>query len=602
MNQSSLSWLEALLRDLAAGTPGLASWDLSLWEGGVRVDLGTEPPVRLDLHARIDGEAYAHTASISMFARVDGAMSPSAQAVTAAFVDAVAQADDGALILPKGASIHVDAPQDRPDDVPLTLQDVLAWRDAAEAYREQLHVYSYVALKSILTDDLYPHVMSLGEPVAESDIQASWRQVNRLMTEGRAPNKLGIYVHIPYCTVECAFCYCGKTEEFGKDDVDSYVLNLLDELNTYADFVDGQPITSIYFGGGTPSLLTPPAMRRIFTDLYDRFDVPEGTQVIFEGNPDSLKPHKVEILGTLGRVTRLTMGIQTLDPEVQKWVRRFNKKEDVEAAIRAAKAIGIPHVNFDCIAGLPSQSMQSWQRDIDYLLSLEPDSIHLNGFRPLPRTIYAQKGAALEPEQERLRDEMLAWAEERLAEAGFGATLEQGPHRTRNAANIQEYDLRTQNSSLLGLGYPSRSHAFAGWYYIRDTQLGDGSFVGALREQNKGERIYRGVPADHREEMHKYVVTNIRGGFQRQEFRDLFGIDAVDAMPAGFKALEELGAVAYIDDKVKFRTGRSIDALVYRSFFYSDAMRERVFAAWGDGYDKDEDYLAHLEYLVPPAD
>ncbi|MCB0790092.1 MAG: radical SAM protein, partial [Flavobacteriales bacterium] len=175
------------------------------------------------------------------------------------------------------------------------------------------------------------------------------------MSEGRAPDKLGIYVHIPYCTVECAFCYCGKTEDFSRQDMDTYVGHLVRDMEEQAELVKGQKITSIYFGGGTPSLLTPPAMRQIFETMYAGFDVPEGTQVIFEGNPDSLKPNKVEILGTLGRVTRLTMGIQTLDPVVQKWVRRHNKKEDVEAAIQAAKAIGIPHVNFDCIAGLPSQ-------------------------------------------------------------------------------------------------------------------------------------------------------------------------------------------------------------------------------------------------------
>lgn len=595
---ADLDWLRAILRDLTTVTPGLSAWEVGLWEGGVRVTLHADQLVHLDLHEPVAGRCYASTPSFSLFARLDGDMTYATKCVVEDFVEALRAGDDGTLTMSKGAQVQVDAPVDR-DDAPLTLQDVLAWNSAAQQYRERLHQCTYFALQTILSDDLYPHVC-LGSPISEADIKDSWREVDRLMRAGRAPRKLGIYVHVPYCTVECGFCYCGKTEEFGRDDVDTYTKNLLAELDEYASLVEGQQITSVYFGGGTPSLLTPVAMRRIFELLYGRYDVPEGTQVIFEGNPDSLKPHKVEILGTLGRVTRLTIGIQTLDPKVQEYVRRFNKKEDIEAAIKAAKDVGIPHVNFDCIAGLKGQTMDSWKRDVDYLLSLGPDSLHINGFRPLPRTLYTKRGGALEPGQEALRDEMMRWAEDRLEEVGFSETLGQGPHRTVNAANLQEFDLRTQNSSLLGFGYPARSHSFAGYYYVRDTTKG---FVPSLREQNAaGERVYMGIRADIREEMHKYVVTNIRGGFDRQEFRDLFGADAVEEMPEGFKALQDLGAVEITPQRVRFRTGRQVDALVYRLFFYSDQMVGLAMQAWGKDYDPSADYMSHLEYLVPTAD
>ncbi|MCB9665381.1 MAG: radical SAM protein [Alphaproteobacteria bacterium] len=594
---ADLGWLRSILTDLAAVTSGLSGWEVALWEGGVRVTLQADQQVHLDLHARVEGNSYASTPSLSLFARLDGDMTYATKCVVEDFVAALRAADDGSLTLAKGEHVHVDAPVDR-DDAPLTLQDVLAWNSAAQQYRERLHMCSFFALKTILTDDLYPHVC-LGSPIAEEEIKESWREVDRLMRAGRAPDKLGIYVHVPYCTVECGFCYCGKTQEFDRGDVDQYTLNLLAELEEYGELVQGQQITSVYFGGGTPSLLTPVAMRRIFETLYERYDVPEGTQVIFEGNPDSLKPNKVEILGTLGRVTRLTIGIQTLDPTVQEYVKRFNRKEDIEAAIKAAKDVGIPHVNFDCIAGLQGQTMDSWKRDVDYLLSLGPDSLHINGFRPLPRTLYTKRGQALEPGQEELRDAMMRWAEERLEEVGFSETLGQGPHRTRNAANLQEYDLRTQNSSLLGFGYPARSHSFGGFYYVRDTTKG---FVPSLREQNAGERRYSGIRADLREEMHKYVVTNIRGGFDRGDFRRLFGEDAVDVMAEGFKALQDLGAVEITPERVRFRTGRQVDALVYRLFFYSDQMARLAMEAWGSEYDPSEDYMAHLEYLVPKAD
>ena len=111
--------------------------------------------------------------------------------------------------------------------------------------------------------------------------------------------------------------------------------------------------STVYFGGGTPSLLTPPAMRQMFEVLYGAFDVPRGTQVIFEGNPDSLSDKKIAVLAKQGRVTRLTIGVQTLDDEVQAQVKRFNKPEHVSDAVRSARAHGIAHVNCDLMAGLP---------------------------------------------------------------------------------------------------------------------------------------------------------------------------------------------------------------------------------------------------------
>lgn len=596
-----LGWIEALCEEVAHTEGALRSWRLSLWEGGVRIHLDTEAQaVELDLHPRTEGSAYANTPSLTLYARIPagGTMSNGARAVVSTLVGRLRDLDHGHLTLPKSAPVETAVPAYVKEEANRSLTELLARAPQDDALRKKLHFYTYLALKAMISDDLYPH-MTLASPIPEADIQASWAHTSKLIAGKAAPQKLGIYIHVPYCTVECSFCYCGKTEEFTRTDFDLYVDRLIEEMEAYAPLVAGREITSVYFGGGTPSLLSPPALRRVFTTLYSLFHVPEGTQVIFEGNPDSLKPNKVEILGTLGRVTRLTIGIQTLDPLVQKYVRRFNKKEDIEAAIGAARAIGIPHVNFDCIAGLEGQSMESFQHDLRYLLSLEPDSIHLNGFRPLPRTLYTTQGGGLSKEQEALRDAMMAWGEQLLEEHGHANLMEQGPHRTRNAANLQEYDLRKQNSSLLGFGYPARSHSFAGWYYQRETGVG---FVPELQQQNAGARRYKGIRADLREEMHKYLVTNIRGTISRKEFSDLFGLQPEQAMPEAFRVMEQLGAVAYRDDQVTFRTGRHVDSLILRLFFYSEEVMKRAVAAWGEGYDPQEDYLRTLEYLVPPAD
>jgi len=357
--------------------------------------------------------------------------------------------------------------------------------------------------------------------------------------------------------------------------------------------MDGIPFTSVYFGGGTPSLLTPPAMRRMFEVLYRSFQVPTGTQIIYEGNPDSLSEHKIAVLAEHGRVSRLTIGVQTLDDAVQARVKRFNKPSHVSDAVVAARKHGIAHVNCDLMAGLPEQTLQSFQEDLRFLLSLEPDSVHLNGFRPLPRTRLGP--SAMSPERIVLRDEMLTWGTTALSEAGHGSDLGQGPRRTRNAANIQEYDLRRQNSSLLGLGFPARAHSFGSHYYLPDVAEG---FDPSLRREIGGERRWRAIRADGAEEQHKYLVSNLRTGFTRAEFHALFDMDPIAAAPEGFAALEALGVVHLGDSEISCAVETAADDLTYRTFLYSPAMMDRARTVWGPVYDRGTDYAAQLAQLV----
>lgn len=579
-----------------------------LWEGGVRVtfDLTDDSSVIIDVMERGEGRGFAVTPSFTVLVRADAdtTLSETGEKIARAFGSTLRRLDRGGMSVPVSGenAEHVDgtpvgpSPDGRdlsrsPDAAALT-----HWQDGHAQHEELLHQCSFLALQSTIHEDLYPHCLALGEPISEADIQESWRVTSKRILAGTAPKKLGLYIHIPFCTVECSFCYCGKTEDFNRSTSESYFEALLDEMRTYGALVEGNVVTSVYVGGGTPSLLPPPAMRRFFETLYSHFDVPEGTQVIFEGNPDSLKPDKVEILGTLGRVSRLTIGVQTLDPEVQKYVRRYNRPEDIRAAIEAARRVGIPHVNFDCIAGLDGQTLASWQHDVEFLLSLQPDTLHMNGFKPLPRTRYAKKGRVLDADQVRLRDEMLAWGTERLEQEGFGWHMGQTPRRTLNAANLQVYDLRTQNSSLIGMGFPARAHSFGGFYYTRDVgQLSIGQ--GVRREIAEGRR-YWGVPGDDTEEMHKYIVTNIRGDFERSEFRALFGQDAVEAMPDVFSTYRELGMVDITDTHVRFHAGDAVQAKIYRYIAASQAAWKRAWDKWGHEYDRGTDYTSQMHYLM----
>ena len=591
MAKPALQWLKRFCALYAKHDRSVYAWEVEPHISGILVSMTLDRgPVHLLIHKKGQSACYAETNSLALSIHTpDGAgpMPGNGELVVRQFIQVLNRADKGDIQLPEGGTAKND------DSMPLIDPDQVA--EVHEQLADEIHWAQFLAYKAIITEDLYPHVGPLGERVSTADIKDGWKDTVRRIKSNQAPQKLGLYVHIPFCTVACTFCYCGKTDNFDKSGMNAYLRNLIEEALDFGPIFEGCTFTSVYFGGGTPSLLTPPAMKQVFDALYSSFHVPDGTQVIYDGNPDSLSERKIQVLAQQGKVTRLTIGVQTLDDTVQRIVRRHNRPEHVRDAIEAARKYGIAHVNCDLMAGMPEQTMESFQKDVRFLLELEPDSIHLNGFRPLPRTRLGTEGTGMTAERIELRASMLEWATEALAEAGHASAMGQGPRRTRNAANLQEYDLRRQNSSLLGLGFPSRAHSFGNYYYSPDVSAG---FDPSLNKDIAGDRQWRAIRSDDKEEMHKYLVSNLRTGFTRTEFSSIFGKDPVDAAPEAFRKLQALGVVHPSDDEIYCRTETAADDLIYRTFFYSDEQHLRAKEVWGDEYDKTVNYREKLDELV----
>ena len=597
MAQGALQWLNRLCALYTKHAPAVQSCHAEVHSSGAVVSLivagGT---VQLLLKPKGEGKSYAETASLAVSLQPrpeDSTLDPrEAEQIARGFIEVLMRADKGNI------DVAPALPPENHGQAERVLIDPEAVAAARAELADEIHWASFVGYKALVTEDLYPHVGPLGEILSEEKILDGWRDAVRRINDGTEPEKLGLYVHTPFCTVACSFCYCAKTDNFNRAMMDGYLDRLHAEIDTFAPIFTDSTFTSVYFGGGTPSLLTPPAMKRLFHDLYQAFHVPEGTQGICEGNPDSLNEGKIEVMAREGRVTRLTIGVQTLDDDVQRVVRRFNKPEHVAEAVAAARKHGIQHVNCDVMAGMPLQTLDSFKRDVEFLFSLEPDSLHLNGYRPLPRTALGATSKPMTDEEIALRDEMVKWGTDFLASHGHSDKSGQGQRRTRNAANIQEYDLRRQNSSLLGLGYPARAHSFAGHYYSPNTQAG---IDAGLAEQAAHGRVWRGVEVDDLEEQHKYLVNNFRSGFSRAEFTSIFGTDVSTVAPDAFAKLESCGIITVDEDRVRTHVNSPTEDLTFRSFFYSPKHMARAREVWGPEYDRSVDYTRLLLELSESA-
>lgn len=586
------AWLERVLRLFARNAP-LGRYQVTEAPGELLLELELEGvSARLAVRPKDDQPAWAHTRllSLTITSNTEDDLPRETEHQLLLLKSLLHRAEPLALEFPTRG--HAPLPEHPPIRF-LGRMKAPALEERARSQGE-LAFAAYVAWRAISTEDLYPHVSELGDLITPREVLDGWERTLGRVRAGTAPDKVGLYVHIPFCAVACHYCYCGKTDQFDRAGFDAYVDDLIVEMQRYSEVFAGTPLTSVYFGGGTPSLLPPAALERVLGEMHRAFDVPDGTQIIFEGNPDSLSEKKIEILAKVGRVSRLTVGVQTLDPEAQRRARRHNRPEEVSAAVAAAKKHGIAHVNVDLMAGLDGQSLQSFKDDMDFVLGLGPDSIHINAFRPNPRTKYALDGQEMSDEQRELRDQMLAWGTDRLQGGGY-SHLDQGQGKTRDAANIQDYDLRRVNGSLLGLGNPARSHSFASHYYGPEVPNGD--IVAALLADREGRRRVRAVPVDDMGEAHRFLVHNLHTGFSLSHFRALWGKDPWEVCPHGFGKLQRLGVVQVDGDRVETDPGDHADMMIHRVFLYGEQMYDRVMRAWGSDYDTRTDYGALLDKM-----
>jgi oxygen-independent coproporphyrinogen III oxidase len=186
----------------------------------------------------------------------------------------------------------------------------------------------------------------------------------------------GIYIHIPFCKQRCS--YCDFYTRVAPRQIDDTVNAIVREMEIRAEYLKGEPVQTIYFGGGTPSLLTAEQFQRIFDKLYALFEVNSNAEITFEANPDDLTPAFFDSIKHLP-FNRISIGIQSFDDEQLKKINRRHSGDEAIAAFTNARKAGFENISIDLIYGLPLQSKQSWELQLDKALSLEAEHISIYG-------------------------------------------------------------------------------------------------------------------------------------------------------------------------------------------------------------------------------
>jgi oxygen-independent coproporphyrinogen-3 oxidase len=347
---------------------------------------------------------------------------------------------------------------------------------------------------------------------------------------------ISLYLHIPFCTAKCG--YCDFNSYAGHEHLmPSYTQTLLREAELWRRTTGGRPVATVFFGGGTPSLLPLEDVRLIMDGLRSVFDFAPDAEVTIESNPGSLdEPYLRELLA-LG-INRLSIGVQSFHDDELRALDRIHNSEDAREAYRAARAAGFRNINLDLIFGLPEQPIERWQQSVEEALALGPEHLSLYALTveegtPLARDVARGRTPAPDPDAQA---DQFEWTQERLARAGYEhyeiSNWSRPGYRCRH--NLTYWECR----EYLGLGAGAHSYLNG----VRFAVAALPSLYLSLVEQSWQEAQERGGGAAMRHIVSGETITpelamadtlilglRLIDGVSLEAFRQRYGVDALAA-------------------------------------------------------------------------
>jgi oxygen-independent coproporphyrinogen-3 oxidase len=321
---------------------------------------------------------------------------------------------------------------------------------------------------------------------------------------------------------------------------------------------------TIYFGGGTPSLLSPAQVETILEAAHERFRVTKGAEVTMEMNPGTLTPETLREFRRLG-ITRASFGAQTFDDDELRQLGRTHTAEDVRLTISYLREAGFDNVSFDLIAGLPRQTLRAWARNLDEALKLRPEHLSfylLEVHEGTPLAEQIRRGRVPEPDDD-LAAEMYRLMLDKASAAGY---------EHYEISNLALTGFESRHNSKYWLGHPTygfgcSAHSFDGsrqrWSNERDalryTELIE---EGRTHVVEKLELSQTDVEAEA-----LFLGLRLLRGVNLREYHSRFGVDLLERRASDLSRLEEAGLIEVTDELLKLTpTGALLSNEVFATF------------------------------------
>ncbi len=386
--------------------------------------------------------------------------------------------------------------------------------------------------------------------------EAAWLEGLR-----RLEGPVSLYVHVPFCELQCSYCACNMVVARRADVGDRYLRALERQVRALPLSRERLPVARLHLGGGTPTWLSPESLRRLFAILALRFELLADAQTSVEADPAVTSTEHLEVLAALG-VRRLSLGIQSFDPVVLAAVNRPQSLDKVRSLVEAARSLGFRRLNLDLMYGLPQQTPARFGETLAKTLSLSPDRLAIFGYAHVPwlKSHQRKLDAAALPDPA-ARAGLYLQARAALLARGYEAVgidhfaLPEDPlARARRAGTLGRdfmgYTTRT-DGSMIGLGMSAISD-------LGDRYVQQQAKLARWWRAAEGDApsVEKGVLLTEEDQLRRAVITQLMCNLvlPYAPIEQRYGVDFRRHFAAeldGLRDMEEAGLVALHPDRLE---------------------------------------------------
>ncbi|MBL0134174.1 MAG: radical SAM family heme chaperone HemW [Chitinophagaceae bacterium] len=373
----------------------------------------------------------------------------------------------------------------------------------------------------------------------------------------------GIYIHIPFCRKACHYCnFHFSTSRKGEND---FSVALLNEIELQANYLEKQPVETIYFGGGTPSMMSSSFLKEVLKKIAHNYSVSKTAEITLEANPDDITDEHLQQWKSIG-INRLSIGIQSFFEEDLQWMNRAHNSKQALKALESARQL-FDNITVDLIYGTPGLTDEMWKQNVDTVLGLQIPHLSCYALTVEPKTalhhmvVKKEKSAVNSEDQARQFLLLMDWMEK----AGF-----------------DHYEI--SNFALPGMRSRHNSAYWSGAYYLG---LGPSahSFNGKSRQWNiannalysqsllKNELLFEIETLTPVQQLNEYIMTALRTmeGISMATVEKRFGEAAAIELKKGFIPFEkEKKLLSSADRYFLSKEGRLLADGIAASLFFDE--------------------------------
>lgn len=364
---------------------------------------------------------------------------------------------------------------------------------------------------------------------------------------------LGLYLHIPFCRKRCKFCYFKVFTDVKAPEVQRYVDALCNEISMVSELpvMGDRPFRFVYFGGGTPSFLSPKQLKKLADRLRQHITWDGAEEVTFECEPGTLSETKVKTLREELGVTRLSLGIENFSDTLLEENGRAHLSKQVYSAWEWIEAADFNNVNIDLIAGMVGETWDNWRENIRKTIEMSPESVTIYQMELPFNTVYSQDilGNKIESpvaDWQTKRD-WLDYAFDELTSAGYTVSSAYTLIKDTGKISFSYRDNLWRGADLLATGIASFGHV-AGAHYQNLPHMEE-----YLTTIENGELpLGRGyVPTQHQLLVREMVLLLKRGFLELDYFREKFSVDILDRWRDVWEGYERDGLAEIRPDQIR---------------------------------------------------